>query len=79
MLVLGIGINPNESEDYQYNQGQMQELKDYIDKTFSQKIDLNTHIIDAKLNPHQCVIFNGQNLKKLEDLAFMNNSKRSEK
>lgn len=44
-----------------------------------QKIDLNTHIIDAKLNPHHCKILSELNVKKIEDVAFMNNGKRSDK
>ena len=59
--------------------GKFKALKDYIEKKIVSKIELDKHVLDSKFNPSKCLIANKLLISHLNDVAFWNNSKKSEK
>ena len=69
LLLLGIGLNPEEDGTYaDHTYTKTQCLKDYIDKKLIAKIELDPHILGSKLSFDECRIIDRAVRKQLNDI-----------
>ncbi|CDW74715.1 UNKNOWN [Stylonychia lemnae] len=80
LLLLGIAINPDDSQEVSLaDRSKHQALRDYVERKLITKIHLDKHVLITKSHPKTCKIMNRELVDHLNDVAFWNNSKKSEK
>ena len=58
LLLLGIGLNPQENEESHRDsrKAKIRALKDYIDRKLVAKVELDKHVIEDRLSAEHCRI-----------------------